>query len=220
METSKSYVAFFDLDKTILSINSGRVLIREAYRSGLMSTADLLKAIYFSWLYKLNLMDTALIISGMGKWLKGLTREEVTGLSEHVVNKHLIDTIRPEIISEIKFHREHNAEIVILSSVIIEICRLIGSHLGVDNFICSEMEIADGVLTGLPVKNFCFNDEKRVRLIEYCEVRNYNLREAYYYGDSISDFPALEVVGHPVCVAPDRKLSGIARDRGWKIYNW
>lgn len=217
MDISKSYIAFFDLDKTILCINSGPVLVREAYRSGLMSTADLLHAIYLSWLYKFNLKDTAMIISGMGKWLKGLTVAEVIELSEHVVNKYLVDSIRPEIISEIKFHREHNAEIVILSSVMIEICRPLGSHLGADNFICTEMQVADGVLTGLPEKNFCFNDEKRVRLKEYCEVRNYNLSEAFYYGDSISDFPALEVVGHPVCVAPDRKLSGIAHERGWKV---
>jgi HAD superfamily hydrolase (TIGR01490 family) len=217
---AKRYVAFFDLDKTILSINSGHVLVREAYQSGLMSTADLLNAIHLSWLYKFNLRDTTLIISGMGKWLKGLTVAEVTELCEHVVNKHLIDTIRPEIYSEIKFHRDHNAEIVILSSVIMEMCRPLAAHIGADNSICTVMEVANGVLTGFPETKFCFEDEKRVRLLEYCKVRNYTLSEAFYYGDSISDFPALEVVGHPVCVVPDRKLARIARERGWKICIW
>jgi putative phosphoserine phosphatase/1-acylglycerol-3-phosphate O-acyltransferase len=220
MDTFKSYIVFFDLDKTILSINSGHVLVREAYKSGLMSTADLLNAFYLSWLYKLNLRDTTLIISGMGKWLKGLTEAEVTELCERVVNKHLIGTIRPGIYSEIKLHRDHNAEIVILSSVITEMCRPLASHIGADNSICTAMEIADGVLTGFPEKKFCFEDEKRVRLLEYCEVRNYDLSEAFYYGDSISDFPALKVVGHPVCVVPDRKLARIAHERGWKIINW
>lgn len=220
MDTTKSYIAFFDLDRTILSINSGSVVVREAYKSGLMSTADLLNAIYLSSLYKFHLKDTAHIISGMGKWLKGLRVDEVNVLSEYIVNKYLVDAIRPEIYSEIKFHREHNAEIVILSSVMIEICRLLGSHLGVDNFICTVMEVVDGVLTGLPEKNFCFEDEKRVRLKEYCEIWHYNLSEAFYYGDSISDLPALEVVGHPVCVAPDRKLSGIANKRDWRICYW
>jgi HAD superfamily hydrolase (TIGR01490 family) len=171
-------------------------------------------------LYKFNLRDTALIISGMGKWLKGLTVTEVTELSERVVNKHLIDSIRPEIYSEIKFHREQNAEIVILSSAITEICRPIGFHLGADNFICTVMAVVNGVLTGLPEKNYCFEDEKRLRLKEYCEVRNYNLSEAFYYGDSISDLPALEVVGHPVCVTPDRKLELIANKREWRVCYW
>jgi HAD superfamily hydrolase (TIGR01490 family) len=183
-----------------------------------MSTSDLLNAIYLSCLYKFRLRDTTFIISGMGRWLKGLTVNEVNVLSEHVVNKHLVDAIRLEIYSEIKFHKENNAEIVILSSVIIQICRPLGSYISADNFICTAMEVVDGVFTGSVENKFCFEDEKRVRLKQYCEAGNYNLNEAFYYGDSISDFPALEVVGHPVCVEPDRKLSRIARERGWKVF--
>jgi HAD superfamily hydrolase (TIGR01490 family) len=218
METqSGRYVAFFDLDKTILNINSGTVLVRESYKSGFMSTADLLHAIYLSLLYKFHLRDTSTIISAMGNWLKGLTINEVNLLSEQIVKTHLMDAVRPEIFSEIKYHKSNNAEVVILSSVIYQICKPLGSYLGVDNQICTTMEVIDGVFTGLPDRKFCFDDEKRIRLTEYCEIRHYYLGESYYYGDSIADLPALEVVGHPVCVSPDRKLERIARKRGWKI---
>jgi len=213
---TKRYVAFFDIDNTILSINSGSALVREAYKIGLMSTSDLLNAIYLSWLYKFHLRDTDLIVSGMGRWLKGHTVDEVNLLSEHVVNKHLVNAIRPEIYSEIKFHKENNAEVVILSSVIIQICRQLGSYIGVDNIICTVMEVADGVFTGSPENNFCIGDEKRLRLMQYCEMRNYFLSEAFYYGDSISDLTALKAVGNPVCVQPDRKLSRIAHEKGWR----
>jgi putative phosphoserine phosphatase/1-acylglycerol-3-phosphate O-acyltransferase len=202
---AKRYVAFFDLDKTLLSINSGSILVREAYKRGLMSTSDLVNAIYLSFLYKFHLRDTALIVAGMGRWLKGVTVEEVDVLSEHVVKKHLIDAIRPEIFSEINYHRQNRAEIVILSSAIIQICKPLGSYIGADNIICSAEN------------KFCLEDEKRMRLLQYCEMRNYSLDEAFYYGDSISDLSALEVVGHPVCVQPDRKLSRIAHENGWRI---
>ena len=214
---TKRYVAFFDIDNTILSINSGSALVREAYKIGLMSTSDLLNAIYLSWLYKFHLRDTDLIVSGMGRWLKGHTVDEVNLLSEHVVNKHLVNAIRPDIYSEIKFHKENNAEVVILSSVIIQICRQLGSYIGVDNIICTVMEVADGVFTGSPENSYCFEDEKRIRLMQYCEMRNYFLSEAFYYGDSISDLTALKAVGNPVCVQPDRKLSRIAHEKGWRI---
>jgi HAD superfamily hydrolase (TIGR01490 family) len=214
---TKSYIAFFDLDRTILSLNSGSVLVREAYKGGFMSTANLLNAIYLSWLYKFHLRDTAVIISGMGKWLKGLTINEVDALSEHIVNNYLLKAVRPELFSEIKFHKANNAEVVILSSVIMQICKSLGTHLDIDNQICTMMEVINGVFTGLPEGKFCFDDEKRVRLIEYCEARQYNLSESFYYGDSIADFPALEVVGHPVCVTPDKKLARIAQKRGWRI---
>jgi len=215
--TPKRYAAFFDLDETILSINSGSVLVREAYKKGLMSTSDLLNAIYLSWLYKFHLRDTSIIVSGMGRWLKGMTLDEMNVLSEHVINKHLVDAIRPEIYSEIKLHRENNAEIVILSSAIIQICKPLGSYIGADNIICTVMDIADGIFKGSAENKFCLEDEKRIRLMEYCEMRNYSLSEVFYYGDSISDLLALEVVGHPVCVKPDRKLSRIAHRNGWRI---
>ena len=214
---AKRYVAFFDLDKTLLSINSGSVLVREAYKRGIMSISDLLNAIFLSLLYKFHLRDTSLIVSGMGRWLKGMTLDEMDALAEHVVNKHLIKAIRPEICSEIKIHRENNAEIVILSSAIGQICKPIGLYIGADNIICTEMEVLDGVFTGSAENKFCFEDEKRIRLIQYCEIRNYNLSEAFYYGDSISDLAVLEVVGHPVCVQPDRRLSGISNKNGWRI---
>ena len=79
-----------------------------------------------------------------------MTLDEMNVLAEHVVNKHLVDAIRPEIYSEIRFHRENNGEIVILSSAIIQICRPLGSYIGADNIVCTVMEVADGFFTGLP----------------------------------------------------------------------
>jgi HAD superfamily hydrolase (TIGR01490 family) len=216
----KSYAAFFDLDRTVLSINSGSVLVREAHKSGLISTAGLLNAVYLSFLYKFHLRDTDRIISCMGKWMKGVRVDQVEALANEVVNKYLISAIRPEIYSEISFHREKNAEVVILSSVIPEIGKPISAHLGFDNIICTKMQYEAGVYTGLPETKFCFEAEKRVRLKEYCELWNYKLGEVFYYGDSISDLPALEVVGHPVCVTPDKKLGRIAKERRWEIRGW
>ena len=57
MNKKYDYVAFFDLDKTIIRVNSGEVLVRQAYRTGLMSAKDVLKGIYFSILYKLELKN-------------------------------------------------------------------------------------------------------------------------------------------------------------------
>jgi HAD superfamily hydrolase (TIGR01490 family) len=218
MESLKrSYVAFFDVDKTILSINSGSALVREAYRNGLMSTSDLINAIYLSVLHKFDLRDPVLLVSGMGKWLRGVKVDKMDQLAESIVNKHLIRHIRPEILSEIQFHRKNNGEIVILSSVMIQIGRLLGSHLGADNLICTVMQEKDGFFTGMPEDNFCIGDEKKVRLLRYCEAGNYNLKDAYYYGDSFSDYNALDAVGNPVCVKPDNKLAPIAIREGWRI---
>jgi HAD superfamily hydrolase (TIGR01490 family) len=215
-----NYIAFFDLDKTVISLNSGSLLVQQAYKNGLLNTGDLINGIFQSYLYKFNLRDTNLIISKMGTWLKGLKYEVIEKLSDEVVDKYLIGSIRPEIIKEMHHHKENNAATVILSSAILSICEPIGKYLEVDDIICTTMETSEGILTGNPVDNFCFEDEKRIRLLSYCEKNMCDPLKAWYYADSIADLPVLEVVGNPVCVTPDKRLTRIASDRGWRIYNW
>jgi len=216
----ESYIVFFDLDKTIISRNSGSIIVRQAHKKGLMSTRNLIQAILQSYLYKLNLRETKLIIKKMGTWVKGLRFEEIDELSREVVNKFLIENIRPEIIRVIDFHRKNNARLAILSSAISSICIPVGKYLGIEEIICTELETIEGIMTGNPLGNFCFGDEKRSRLLSFCEKNQLDPAQSWYYSDSISDLPVFEVVGHPVCISPDNKLTRIALEKGWEIYNW
>ena len=46
------------------------------------------------------------------------------------------------------------------------------------------------------------------------------LADCHAYGDSISDLPLLEVVGHPHAVNPDFRLAREARRRHWPVLEW
>jgi HAD superfamily phosphoserine phosphatase-like hydrolase len=109
---------------------------------------------------------------------------------------------------------------VILSSALKPICIEIAKILDIDDIICSDLEVKDGYLTGRPIGRLCFGEEKMIRLKEYCERNNAQASEAWYYGDSITDLPALSIVGNPVCVNPDNKLRMVAGKRGWRILHW
>ena len=52
------------------------------------------------------------------------------------------------------------------------------------------------------------------------EREGFQLEEATFYSDSITDLPLLEAVKAPVVVNPDRRLRGIALKRGWPIESW
>lgn len=220
MNNEVKHIAFFDIDKTILKINSGEALIRHAYSKGLMNTIGLLKAIYTGVQYKYGWKDTHKIIHKMGSWLKGLSEDKFNKLSNEIFHKDILPNIRPNIIHEIEKLKADGAEVVILSSAVESICVPLGNHLKVDDVICTKLEVKNGKFTGLPVGKFCFRDEKLIRLRKYCEERNYPLSDAAYYADAIDDLPALEKVGYPVCIAPDKKLTKIALQRGWQIHNW
>jgi putative phosphoserine phosphatase/1-acylglycerol-3-phosphate O-acyltransferase len=216
----KNYIVFFDLDRTITKAVSGRALARAAFRKKLMSRSDLVNALYVSIVHRLNLMDPVKLIDKMVRWVKGIPEKILSDLCSDVVNKALLPSVHPEVKPEIKFHKERNAKVVILSSSLVPICREIAAYLEIDDIICSDLEVIDGSCTGRTTGPVCFGKEKVVRLKEYCERNNHSLEKTWYYGDSISDLPALSIVGNPVCINPDRKLLRIARRKGWRINYW
>lgn len=218
--TNKKDIAFFDIDKTIIKINSSEALIRQAYRKGVMSTWGIIRAIYTGIQYKYSMKDTRKLIQKMGRWLKGISEDKFTKISDEIFEKDLLPNIRPDIVKEIEELREQGTEVVILSSAISSVCIPLGKHLNTDAVICTELEVEDGKYTGHPIGRFCFRDEKLVRLKEFCEQKGYDLKNAAYYADAIDDVPALQAVGYPVCVTPEKKLIKVAEERGWKIVNW
>jgi HAD superfamily hydrolase (TIGR01490 family) len=215
-----SYIAFFDLDRTITSSISGRELAKEAVRRGLMNSSDLLYALYLGLTYRLGIGDPVGIMEKMTGWVKGLPEEVLVDLCLSVVEKVMIPSIHHEVFNELEMHRSANARTVILSSTLIPICRAMAAYLKMDDIICSELEVKDNHLTGHATGKLCYGDEKVRRLREYCEKNNSTPSQSWYYADALIDVPALSIAGFPVCVNPDRNLRKKARKKGWKIYNW
>jgi HAD superfamily hydrolase (TIGR01490 family) len=216
----KKYIAFFDLDRTMIRAVSGRALARGAYRNGLMGNGDLAKAIILSVTYKLKLSDPVKAMHEMIGWVKGLPEEIFTNLCHTVFGEILLPSAYNMVGPEIEMHRKNHGKTVILSSSLVQICRQFKTYFGMDDTVCSEIEAQNGILTGKAKGSLCFGPQKLVRMREYCEKNNTNPAEAWYYADSISDVPVLDAVGHPVCVNPDKQLMKTALEKNWNIYHW
>jgi HAD superfamily hydrolase (TIGR01490 family) len=214
------YIAFFDLDRTITKAISGRALAREALRRGLLKSSDLAIALYFGMFYRLRLADPVIIMEKMTGWVKDISQETLTDLCKEVFRKVMLPSIHKEVFDELKMHRDNKALTVILSSSLVPMCKAVSEYLEMDDIICSELEVKDGILTGRPKGNLCYGNEKLIRLKAYCEKNNTGVANAWYYGDAIIDQPALSIVGHPVCINPDNKLKKVAEKNNWKVYNW
>lgn len=218
--TGKSYIAFFDLDRTMIGAVSGRALAVVAREKRMMGKADMIRALLLSIAYSLKLMDPLKVMDEMVSWIRGLSEEAFAGLCKDVFTRVLLPSLYKEVLPEIDMHRRNNGKTVILSSSLFQICRQFSDHLGMDDVVCSEIEVVDGILSGNSKGRWCFGNEKLTRMREYCEKNNNTLAEAWYYADAGSDIPVLEVVGHPVCINPDKRLikKGVANN--WKVYTW
>jgi HAD superfamily hydrolase (TIGR01490 family) len=214
------YLAFFDLDGTIIRTYSASAIVREAVRKGMMGHGAVARAVYLSFLYRFRLRNELNTVTEMMSWLKGAPEKVISDLIDSVCRETLVPSIRKEAVAELEFHRNKNTKIILLSSALSPVCRCIADHLRMDDIICSAPEITGGVYSGRPGGPMCYGKVKAIRLQEYCEKENVDVSDTWYYGDSIADLHVLGIAGHPVCVNPSKKLKKIALSKGWKIVEW
>jgi len=189
-----TYVAAFDLDKTIVSVNSSKLIVKAARRAGHMSKKDFLHAILFSIVYKFDLKDANKIVADMTKWLRGLKEIDIIKMLEDHVIQEVLNLIRPEMRKILAQHRKDGARLVLLSSAMPYICKPLANHLEMDDIVSSHLEVLDGIFTGSPLGKLNFGTQKAVTMKQFCEENEYSLEDAYYYGDAFSDHFAMEIV--------------------------
>jgi len=211
------YIAFYDLDQTILKGNSATSLVEESRKRGIMSPGQFRNAIFLSILYKLNLGNPTKMIVRMLSWLKGIEETTFTELCNDVFKGLLLNSIRPEMLQTMEEHRKEGGAVVLLSSASAPVCAPFAAHLKMDEVICTHLESVNGVLTGSAGGKLVYGKEKKVQLLSFCKTHHYSPEEAYYYGDSYSDHHVMEVVGNPVAVSPEKGLLKIATSRNWLI---
>ena len=215
--SSYPYTAFYDLDHTILDGNSATYLVQEAHKRGVMTERQYRHAVWLSILYKLNIGEPIKMINRMLSWLTGLQEKSIMELSQEIFDHIIKETIRPEILETIREHRAKNAAVILLSSATSLICLPVTRFMELDDVICTQLEAEDGILTGHTRGKLVYGPEKKVRMLAYCREKEYDPREAWYYGDSHTDKYVMEAVGFPVAVSPDKKLLKIAKKNNWPI---
>ncbi len=213
----KNYVAFFDLDHTILSESSAKLYIKYMFQKGKLGLKEMITGIYVGIIYRLGVMDTEKIIKKWALKYTGKPEKEILDEVKIWFDEVVVNHFRKSILAEINCHKKNNGKVVILSAATNYICKVVQSHLTMDDTLCTELEVADGLFTGKLSGSYCFGEEKRVRAIKYCTDNNYSMENAFYYGDSLSDSYILEKVGNPVCVSPDWRLERVAEKQGWPV---
>ncbi len=212
-----SYIAFYDLDHTILDGNSATHLVSEARKRGVMSERQYRHAVWLSILYKFNIGDPTKMINRMLSWLKGVKEAAIMELSQEIFDNTIKETIRPVILETIQEHRAKNGAVVLLSSATTPICQPVTQYMELDEMICTHLESKNGILTGHTSGKLVYGPEKKARMLAFCREKRYNPLKAWYYGDSHTDRHVMEAVGNPVAVSPDKKLLKIATRQAWPI---
>ena len=215
---SKSDLAIFDLDNTILNGDSDYSMINYLIDINLLDKNAKLKNDEFILNYKHGQLDFNQYTNFALKPYIGMTQNEIN----EVIHPFVEEIIEPMInIFALKLLHEHyeNGDKILLASATNElIVKPIAERLEIKNVIATKVEFKDNKCTGKFISPSALGEGKLKLVKSWIKDNQYkNFKGVTFYSDSINDLPLLEAVEFPIAVNPDQTLDGIARDRGWKI---
>ena len=212
--------AFFDLDRTLVACNTGRLFLKDLRRRGEISIGRALRAMGWMARYHLSLLDVDAMASKILSSVRGWSESEFEERCRRLVEDEVLPLLLPAALRTIEKHRTDGHVLAILSMSPTYVTRPIARTLGIDEVISTQLEVEGGRFTGRVITPACFGAGK----VHWAEAmgrqRDVDLGQSWFYTDSYSDLPMLERVGHRVIVNPDPRLRRAARQRGWTVENW
>jgi len=209
--------ALFDVDKTILARNSGRLYLQELYERGEIDAWTVLRNLASYVRYKLNRLDVDRWAERALAQMSGRSEQDLRVEADRFFEERVRPRIYPEAERQVRWHLEQGHVVALVTGSTRFVVEPLAMYLGVKHAVCTELEVQEGRLTGHIEPPICFGQGKVDRLRQLIATEKIDLARSWCYTDSLSDLPLLELVGYPVAVNPDPGLYREARRRRWPI---
>jgi HAD superfamily hydrolase (TIGR01490 family) len=214
-------IAFFDLDKTLISRNSATLWIRFELDGGRVTRWQALQALGWVVRYSLGAADMTSAIRRSVATLAGQRELEMRDRADRFYDELIRPLYRPGALAAIAAHRRAGDRTVLLTSSSNYVSERVCHDLALDDYVCNRFEVdRTGCYTGRAFEPLCFGAGKVVLARAYAGQCKAMLADSLFYTDSHSDVPMLEAVGCPVAVNPDPRLRRLARRRQWRVVDW
>jgi HAD superfamily hydrolase (TIGR01490 family) len=219
--THKPRLALFDLDHTLLPIDSD-------YAWGVF-TQDIgwtdpvvfrAKNDEFYEHYKAGTLDVHAYVRFATEALRLRGPREAGEGRARFMESVIKPAIREEALALVGRHRDAGDELVIVTATNEFVTRPIAQAFGVSELIAVELARGpDGWFTGEIAGVPSLRAGKVERVAQWLAARglDWSAVDATFYSDSINDLPLLERVNHPVATNAEQALREIAVRRGWRI---
>jgi HAD superfamily hydrolase (TIGR01490 family) len=218
--TTRPAIAFFDLDRTLIHVNSAKGWVQREVRTGHLRRRDAARVALWLAAYHAGWSDLDRMIRTAVTSLAGTGEADLDARVEAFWQEELAHTVRPGAHAAIARHRACGDRLVILTASSPYVAERARVALDLHDILCNRFEVVDGRFTGQPVLPLCYGAGKATLARDYADQQGISLDSCAFYTDSYSDLAALEAVGRPVVVHPDPRLARAARERGWAIEDW
>jgi HAD superfamily hydrolase (TIGR01490 family) len=218
--TQGKIAAFFDLDRTLISVNSAILYARFERKHGRISTRQVLSTMGHSLLYHLNIGSMEKAYAKAMKHFTGVLEHDLVRWSRDFFEEEVKPRLQPGAIPILQSHRKAGHTLVMLTSSSCYQADFACKAWGLDHWIANRFPTEDGRLLGTYSKPLVYADGKVVHAKAWALENGVDLKHSYFYTDSYSDLPMLEAVGYPMVVNPDPKLRAYAMKKKWELLDW
>ena len=221
MSSTDVRLALFDLDRTLIAVDSARLYANWRRKRGRGSTWEVARVAFWMAKYTFGLLDVPGIATNVAVRFRGESEAELLADCELWYHQLVRPTIVVQARDRIDYHRARGDLLAIVTSSTKYVALPLARELMIPHVVCTELEVdPQGLLTGRIIEPICFGIGKLERAASWAEAQRSDLGWATFYTDSILDRPLLEAVGEPVAVNPDPRLRRLARSRRWSIVSW
>jgi HAD superfamily hydrolase (TIGR01490 family) len=215
-------LALFDLDHTLLPLDSDYEWGRYLVRRGVVDTAsfEARNAIFFRQ-YKDGTLDPVEYLEFALGTLARFSREQRDELHRDFMRDVITPAVLPQARALVRRHQEAGDLTVIVTATNRFVTAPIAKALGIDHLLAAEPELTvagemTGRLLGVPTSGH----GKVVHTRDWLAGMNKTLdgfTRSYFYSDSHNDLPLMSIVTHPVATNPNTPLTAHATAHGWPI---
>ena len=210
-------VALFDMDKTLVPCNTmGRFLVHE-FRRGRIGIRQLGAVMLWRCQYRYGWLDAHGAAERIMGWYEGESESYQRTNVRDWVEQQVVSLISPRARESVERHRQAGDRLVLASVTHHLICEQVAASFGIDDVLCTRLEVRDQKLTGRIIPPLCFGSQKVEYVQQFLFQNGYDWADTVAYSDSISDLPLLLAARTAVAVNPDAPLRREARARSWRV---
>jgi HAD superfamily hydrolase (TIGR01490 family) len=239
--SGRHIAVFFDIDGTLLAPPS----LERQFVAALRRQRTIPLRNYFLWLARaarLSLRGLAGMRHANKMYLRGIGASECVGKKQQTAQPGSIAHKRrdgaavavprffPAVIDQVFWHARRGHAIVLMSGTLEPLATEVGLALtmllavrgvAATVTICAtQLEENCGRWTGRIVGEAMFGEAKARAARRMIQENKFDARQCYAYGNSWSDLPMLDAVGHAAVVNPSWRLARAARKRNWQALTW
>lgn len=219
--TGKKKIALFDLDHTLIPIDSDYEWGEFTIALGWCDSTEFKRrnAEFFEH-YRAGTLD----IHDYVRFATQAIREQGAASSAAAHGRFMREVVQkaitPQARALVDGHRAAGDELVIVTATNEFVTRPIADAFGIQELIAVELERdAQGWVTGEIRGTPSAREGKVTRMEQWLASRrlSWDDVETTFYTDSLNDLALMEKAAHPVATNPDERLRALAVERGWRI---